>query len=54
MGGLWLVGAGRWQRFAVAMLGFVLARLVVVRVAGLGPRRMNPQEQTAPSTGEEH
>ena len=36
--GIWLLTDGEWQRAAAALVGILLARVVVVRV--LGPSRM--------------
>ena len=39
LGGFYLVSEGRWERLAACVVGFVLARLAVTRLAGppLGP-----------------
>ncbi|WP_443081472.1 hypothetical protein [Thiohalorhabdus sp.] len=41
LAGLWLLTAGEWQRAVAALVGILLARVVVVRV--LGPARATPR-----------
>jgi len=40
--GFYLVGGGRWERFLVCLLGFLVARFTVVRLT-----RSNPAEETS-------
>lgn len=46
LGAFYLIADGRWQRLAVALAGFILVRLVVVR-------RYLPVEQEIMTAGEE-
>ena len=42
LAGFYLVAGGRWERFAVSVLGFVAARMIVTR-------RLSPQDGRLPS-----
>lgn len=33
--GFYLIGAGQWQRFLACLLGFVIARFIIIRLTGL-------------------
>lgn len=49
LGGLSLVGGGRWERLLVGLLGFVLGRVLVIRWSGapLVPNAATPEVEEA-------
>ena len=40
--GFWFVGGGNWQRFAIAVVGFITARIVLVRKLGMVQKKKPP------------
>lgn len=43
LGGLYVLAWGRWERLLIAVIGFVLARLIVIRSFGY-PEMVSPQK----------
>ena len=51
LGGFYLVGGGRWERWLLCLLGFVLVRLITWRLTGPPARRRTgpaPEASYAP------
>lgn len=46
LGGFYLVGGGRWERWLLCLLGFVIARLIAWRLS-----RVPPQGRPGPTSG---
>jgi len=47
IGGFYLVGGDQWQRIIACLVGFLLARALVTRLTGKGPR-LAPEVTHAP------
>ena len=47
LAGFYFVSGGHWQRLLVCLLGFLLARLVVMRLTGPPSEQSNSQAQEA-------
>ncbi|NUN14257.1 MAG: ATP synthase subunit I [Myxococcales bacterium] len=48
VGGFYVVGNGDWRRFLICLLGFIGARVAVVRVTKTVPPLISPKAPTSP------